>query len=214
MNTKRMISVLAFASLAGAAVPAFAQQSQTEGNWMVRVRALSLEPSNKFDSRQPGVVPNNAVDVSDKWIPEVDISYFFTKNIAAELVLTVPQKHNVSVDDAGKIGSFKHLPPSLLLQYHFNPEGEFRPYVGAGINYTLLGSEKMSVLGGDVKLENSSFGAVVQLGFDYKISKNVFFNVDVKKIQLRTDVTHSVAGNLGTAKVDPLLWGVGIGYRF
>lgn len=214
MNKHPLISMLTLAVLATTAAPAMAQQSHTEGNWMVRVRALSLDPSNKFDSKQPGVVADNAVDVNDKWIPEVDISYFFTKNIAAELVLTVPQKHSVSVDGAGKIGTFKHLPPSLLLQYHFNPEGQFRPYVGAGINYTLLGSEKMNVLGGEVKLENNSFGGVLQLGFDYKISKNVFFNVDVKKIQLRTDVTHSAAGNLGTLKVDPLLWGVGIGYRF
>lgn len=213
MNKLPLISMLTLAALAGTAAPAMAQQSQTEGNWLVRVRALNLDPANNFDSKQPAVVANDAVDVSDKWIPEVDISYFFTKNIAAELVLTVPQRHNVSVN-GDKIGTFKHLPPSLLLQYHFNPEGAFRPYVGAGINYTILGSEKMRVLGGDVTLENDSFGGVLQLGFDYKIDKNLFLNVDVKKIQLRTDVTHSVAGNLGTLKVDPLLWGVGIGYRF
>ena len=210
MSKARLISLLALTTLAAA--PAMAQQTQTEGNWMVRARLLKLDPANDFSARQ--VLANDSVSVSDKWIPEVDISYFFTKNIAAELVLTVPQKHDVSVNGAGKIGTFKHLPPSLLLQYHFNPEGQFRPYVGAGINYTLLGSEKMSALGGDVKLENHSVGAVVQLGFDYKINKNVFFNVDVKKIQLRTDVIHSVAGNLGTAKVDPLLWGIGVGYRF
>jgi outer membrane protein len=212
MNKLPLISMLALAALAGTAAPAMAQQSQTEGNWLVRVRALSLEPDNKFDAKQ--VLADDSVNVSDKWIPEVDISYFFTKNIAAELVLTVPQRHNVSVDGVGKIGTFKHLPPSLLLQYHFNPEGSFRPYVGAGINYTILGSEKMRALGGDVTLENDSFGGVLQLGFDYKIDKNLFLNFDVKKIQLRTDVTHSVVGNLGTLKVDPLLWGVGIGYRF
>lgn len=212
MNKHTLIPMLTLAALAGAAAPAMAQQAQTEGNWMVRARMLKLEPANDFNAKQ--VLADDSVNVSDKWIPEVDISYFFSKNIAAELVLTVPQKHDVSVDGAGKIGTFKHLPPSLLLQYHFNPEGQFRPYVGAGINYTILGSEKMSALGGDVKLENSSFGGVLQLGFDYKIAKNLFFNVDVKKIQLRTDVTHSAAGKLGTLKVDPLLWGVGLGYRF
>ena len=213
MNKHSLISLLTLAALAGTAAPALAQQSQTEGNWLVRVRALQLDPANDFNSNLPAVVPNDSVEVSDKWIPEVDVSYFFTKNIAAELVLTVPQRHNVSVDGS-KIGTFKHLPPSLLLQYHFNPEGQFRPYVGAGINYTILGSEKMRVLGGDVTLENDSFGGVLQLGFDYKIDKNLFLNFDVKKIQLRTDVIHSAAGNLGTLKVDPLLWGVGIGYRF
>lgn len=188
------------------------QGKLSEGNWMVRVRALKLDPANDFDAKQ--VLADDSVEVNAKWIPEVDISYFFTRNIAAELVLTIPQKHNVHVDGAGNIGTFKHLPPSLLLQYHFNPEGEFRPYVGAGINYTILGKENMSALGGDVTLDNHSFGAVVQLGFDYKIDKNLFLNFDVKKAQIRTDVYHSAAGNLGTLKVDPLLWGVGVGYRF
>lgn len=195
-----------------AALSAGAQAQQTEGNWLVRGRILRLEPANNFDAKQ--ILADDSVKVSDKTIPEVDISYFFTKNIAAELVLTIPQKHDVSIDGVGNIGTFKHLPPSLLLQYHFNPEGTFRPYVGAGLNYTILGSEKMRALNGDVTLDNHSTGGVVQLGADYKIDKNLFFNVDVKKIQLRTDVYHSSAGNLGTLKVDPLLWGIGLGYRF
>lgn len=211
MKRFALAAAVAAATLASGAAQAQAQQ--TEGNWMVRVRALRLDPANDFNSNIPAVVPNNSVEVSEKTIPEVDISYFFTKNIAAELVLTIPQKHDVSVAGTN-IGTFKHLPPSLLLQYHFNPEGTFRPYVGAGLNYTILGSEKMSALGGDVTLENDSFGGVLQLGFDYKISQNVFFNVDVKKIQIRTDVYHSAAGNIGELKVDPLLWGMGVGYRF
>ena len=57
----------------------------------------------------------------DKTIPELDISYFFTPNIAAELVLTVPQEHRVYLNGTD-IGSFKHLPPTLTLQYHFMPQ--------------------------------------------------------------------------------------------
>lgn len=212
MNKHPLISLLTLAALATSVAPAMAQQSQSEGNWLVRARAVKIDPINDFDARQ--VLPNDSVEVQEKWIPEIDISYFFTKNIAAELVLTVPQKRHVHVDGVGDIGTFKHLPPSLLLQYHFNPEGTFRPYVGAGINYTILSKEKMSALGGDVTLENRSIGAAIQLGFDYKIAKDLFLNVDVKKLQLRTDVYHSGVGTLGTLKLDPVLWGVGIGYRF
>lgn len=204
-----LVGVAIAAISATVATPTLAQQN--EGNWLVRARILNLQPDNSFNARQ--VLANDSVTVSNKTIPEVDISYFFTKNIAAELVLTVPQKHDVSVS-GGKIGTFKHLPPSLLLQYHFNPEGQFRPYVGAGINYTKLGSENMTALGGAITLENDSWGAVVQAGFDYKIDKNLYLNFDVKKINIRTDVFHSGVGNLGTLKVDPLLWGVGVGYRF
>lgn len=211
MNKLSLLALAVSATAALGSNAALAQQT-SEGNWLVRARAVKIDPVNDFEARQ--VLPNDSVKVQEKWIPEVDISYFFTKNIAAELVLTVPQKRHVTVDGVGSIGTFKHLPPSLLLQYHFNPEGTFRPYVGAGINYTILAKEKMSALGGDVTLDNHSVGAAVQLGFDYKIGKDLFFNVDVKKVQLRTDVYHSVAGNLGTLKLDPILWGVGIGYRF
>lgn len=209
MKKHSLISLLTVATLAGAAAPVLAQQAQTEGNWLVRVRALSLEPADKSDP-VGGAGASDRVGVENKIIPEVDITYFWNKNIATELVLTVPQRHDVTLDGAN-IGSFKHLPPSLLMQYHFNPEGQFRPYVGAGINYTLIGSEKLV---NDMKLENDSMGAVVQLGFDYKISKNLFFNVDVKKIQLRSDLYSSAGAKLSTLKLDPLLWGVGIGYRF
>ena len=212
MNKLSLLTTLAVSAVAVLGSNAVQAQEASEGNWMVRVRALKLAPANDFDAKQ--ILADDSVEVNDKWIPEVDISYFFTKNIAAELVLTIPQKHNVHVDGAGNIGTFKHLPPSLLLQYHFNPEGTFRPYVGAGLNYTILGKENMSALGGDVTLDNHSFGGVIQIGFDYKIDKNLFLNFDIKKAQIRTDVYHSAAGNLGTLKVDPLLWGVGIGYRF
>lgn len=209
MNKKSLLSLLVLSTLAASAAPVMAQQAQTEGNWMVRVRALSLEPIDK-STPIGGAGASDRVAVENKVIPEVDISYFWTKNIATELVLTVPQKHTVYLD-GGDIGTFKHLPPSLLMQYHFNPEGQFRPYVGAGINYTIIGSEKLA---NDMKLENSSLGGVVQLGFDYKISKNLFFNVDVKKIQLRSDLYSAAGAKLSTLKLDPLLWGVGIGYRF
>lgn len=198
--------VAAVASLGSSSVMA---QQANEGNWLVRVRALSLEPADKSDPIS-GTGAADRVGVENKIIPEVDVSYFWTKNIATELVLTVPQRHDVTLDGTN-IGSFKHLPPSLLLQYHFNPEGQFRPYVGVGVNYTLIGGERLA---NNMQLENSSVGAVVQAGFDVKVSNNVFLNFDVKKIQLRSDLYSASGDKLSTLKLDPLLWGVGIGYRF
>lgn len=198
--------VSAVASLGSSSVMA---QQANEGNWLVRVRALSLEPADKSDPIS-GTGAADRVGVENKIIPEVDVSYFWTKNIATELVLTVPQRHDVTLDGTN-IGSFKHLPPSLLLQYHFNPEGQFRPYVGVGVNYTLIGGERLA---NNMQLENSSVGAVVQAGFDVKVSSNVFLNFDVKKIQLRSDLYSASGDKLSTLKLDPLLWGVGIGYRF
>ena len=199
------------------AVPALAQEAQ--GNWLVRLRAVHLDPADKSDAIGALAVPKDAITINNKTIPELDITYFFTPNIAAELVLTVPQKQRVTVEQSAlggpvEIGTFKHLPPSLLLQYHFIPDGIFRPYVGAGLNYTRISSTKLSVpTVGALELDHNSFGLALGAGLDIAIAKNVFLNFDVKKVQIRTDV--KLAGTkVSTVKVDPWLIGVGVGYRF
>lgn len=208
-NTKLIVAAVALAASAGA----FAQQK--EGPWMVRVRAVHLGMDNSSSAgvgALTGALPANTITASDKTIPEVDISYFFTKNIAAELILTYPQKHNVHVNalGLGSVGSFKHLPPTLTLQYHFNPEGTVRPYIGAGINYTKISSVKLS---NGLGLENDSTGGALQAGLDYKLSNNLFLNLDIKKIYIQSDVFLN-GGKVSTLKLDPLAVGVGLGWKF
>lgn len=198
-------ALIALGFAAGSLGTAYAADSP----WQIRARVLQLDPANKSDPIG-GVGAADQISVSNKTIPEIDISYFFTPNWAAELVLTVPQKHDVSVSGT-EIGTFKHLPPSLLLQYHFTPDAQFSPYVGAGVNYTRIFSVKL--LNGAADLESSSLGLALQAGFDVKIDKNWSFNVDVKKIQIRSDVMVNGA-KVSSVRVDPLLFGVGLGYRF
>lgn len=198
-------------------LPAAAQEAQ--GNWLVRARAVRIDTANKSDPIPSLAVPADAITVNDKTIPEVDITYFFTPNIAAELVLTVPQKMTVTVQQSAlggpvDIGTFKQLPPTLMLQYHFQPDATIRPYVGAGLNYTRISSVKLAVpTVGRLDLENSSFGLAVGGGVDIAVAKNVFLNFDVKKVQMRSDVSH-LGQTLSTVKIDPWLFGVGVGYRF
>ena len=210
-------AAFAMSALALTALPAMAQE--TQGDWLVRARAVRLDPANHSTAIGTLAVPADAITINSKTIPEVDVTYFFTPNIAAELVLTVPQKQRVTVEQSAlggpvEIGTFKHLPPSLLLQYHFIPNGTFRPYIGAGLNYTRISSTRLAVpTVGELQLDHNSFGLALGAGFDIAIAKNVFLNFDVKKLQIRTDV--KLAGTtLSTVKVDPWLIGVGIGYRF
>jgi outer membrane protein len=192
-----------------ASFPTLAQQA-SEGNWRVRGRAVYLD----FDNGQRSGLPlggTTKVEAGSRWIPEVDISYFFTRNIAAELVLTYPQKIDIDVG-GGKAGTIKALPPSLLLQYHFTDLGAFKPYVGAGVNYTRF-YKRNHILGGAASVDKDSFGLAAQVGFDYALSRNWSFNVDVKYIQMDTNVR--VGGNkVGKVDLDPVLYGIGIGYRF
>ena len=205
---KKSILAVALVSLFGISSQVFAQQSQ-EGPWLVRVRAVHLDPANESDP-VGGSGASDRITINSKTIPEVDISYFFTPNWATELVLTYPQKQNVYLDGT-QIGTFKHLPPTLTVQYHFSPEKTISPYLGAGINYTRISS--VNLLGGAVQLENSSIGFAVQAGVDYKLDKNWSLNLDVKKVQIGSDV-NTAAGQLSAVKIDPWLIGIGAGYRF
>ena len=179
-----------------------------EGPWMVRLRAVSLQPADKSDAA-PGI-PADAIHVSSKTIPEVDISYFFTKHFATELVLTVPQEHDVTLGGT-KIGTFKELPPTLLAQWHFLPGQTVDPYVGLGANLTLISDVKLA--NGALDLDSSSLGPAAQAGVDIQVAKQCFINLDVKYVQIRSDVKAGGA-KVTTVKVDPMLYGVGVGYRF
>ncbi len=184
------------------ATPAFAQAT-AQGPWQVRVRALHLDSANK-DSTGLGL------SINDKSMPEIDISYFFTPNIAAELVLTIPQKHDLRAGGV-QIGTLRHLPPTLTAQYHFAPNGAIRPYVGAGINYTRFSSVHLPA---GVGIDRNSFGGALQLGVDIPLPyKNLILNFDVKKVYIKTDVSAGGA-KIGSFKVDPVLFGIGLGWRF
>ena len=195
---KITIAVAALTLFSGAA---FAEQSP----WMVRARGVGLDMANK-DSTALGLSVNN------KTIPEVDISYFINKNVAVELILTVPQKQTVNSSAlATDIGTFKHLPPVITLQYHFDNFADFKPYVGAGLNYTQI--TQVNLLDGGANINSHSWGAALQAGVDFPIDKNLSFNIDIKKLNLKTDVF--VGGdNKGVLKLNPTLIGVGLGYRY
>ena len=195
---------LAALSLALAAPMAMAQDS---GDWVVRGRALNLQSANKDTT-------GLNLSVNDKTFPEVDIAYFLTPNVAVELVLTVPQKHDIRAG-GNKIGTLKHLPPTLLAQWHFPMDG-WRPYVGAGLNLTLFSDVSFdpavqAALSPSIK--NRSTGAAVQVGVDVPMGGGWLFNVDVKKVQIKTEV-FSFGAKAGTFKVDPTLLSVGFGKRF
>lgn len=214
MSKKIIATALAAAALAGAS---FAAQAQ-EGPWLLRVRAVRLDSANDNNAQFKATLATLGAGeayINNKWLPEFDISYFFTPNIAAELILTYPQKQDLSLGGLGKIGTFKHLPPTLSLQYHFAPTGTIRPYVGLGVNYTNISSVhwESAVSSLKLNLDRNSYGLSAQIGADIEVSKNLYLNIDVKKVQIGTTVS-SNGTDIGKFKVDPVLVGVGLGMRF
>jgi outer membrane protein len=201
---KKTISKLALGLMAALSFNAIAQESP----WMVRVRATNLN----WDNGQTSTVQALDVNAKDKTIPEFDISYFFNKNIAAELVLTYPQKVDLRAGST-KIAEVKALPPTLLLQYHFTDFGPLKPYVGAGVNYTRFSSYKDLNSGLNTSADKSSVGLAAQVGADYMLTKNWGINLDVKYIKIKTEV-YSAGTHVGNLELSPIATSVGVTYKF
>jgi outer membrane protein len=175
--------------------------------WMIRGRILGVIPDE--DST---VLPNIGIDNSI--VPELDVTYFFNKNLAVEVIAGVTPH---TVKNAGaEVGDVWLLPPTVTLQYHFDLGGGIKPYVGAGVNYTVFFNEDAK--GGtytSLDLKNN-WGWALQAGVDVHLQGNWFLNVDVKKLFLDSDATVVAGGNTIHANVDidPWIVGVGLGYRF
>ncbi len=210
MRIKPLVAAMAAVTLL-APIAAQAQASDTENPWMVRVRAVDL----LWQNGQSGVAQSMNINAKNQIIPEFDVSYFFTKNIATELVLTYPQQVNLTAGgtQAGKISA---LPPSLLIQYHFTDLGAIKPYVGAGVNYTIFGNrQNFPALSNSVTVDQSSVGFVAQVGADYMFDKNWGMNVDLKYATMSTNISQVSGGaNVGKLTLNPLMPAVGVTYKF
>lgn len=172
-------------------------------DWLVRARGLYINPSASSTALN--------LDVSTEWTPELDFSYFVTRNVGLELILAT-RRHTVTAGGVD-IGTIKHLPPTLTLQYHFTPDQTFRPYVGAGVNYTRFYDVNLG--GGAFTVDKKSWGGALQAGLDYGLTKSVFLNFDIKKIWMDTDVKVAATGaSVANLKINPLIVGVGLGWKF
>jgi outer membrane protein len=205
-----LVAVLAIAALIGTA-----RADSTP--WTVRVRGTYLSMANKSDAFSAlGLnFPADAVTINSKFIPELDISYSFSDHWAAELVLTVPQTQDVTLKGVGALGTFKHLPPVLAAQYHFLPGTVFDPYIGAGVNYTLIYDNSLKVTTVPLHLDSNSVGIAGQVGADINLGQGIYLNFDVKKVTLNSGVYVSASGaKLTTATLDPWLLSAGLGIKF
>ncbi len=207
---KRTLSAIAFMTLGlglGASFPDPAHAMKQKGDILVRVRAAHFAPVANGTTDAGG-----DADVGHDNIPELDFTYFFTDNIAAELILATT-RNKVNVRGVADLGKVSLIPPVLTLQYHFNPKGKFSPYAGAGINYTIFYDADHPGLG-SVKYKDS-FGWALQVGLDYAVDDRWSINFDVKKVFVDTDI--HVNGPSVTGKgiaLDPWILSMGVGYRF
>ena len=210
---------------AGAAVFASVPAQAKQGDILVRLRGIVVAPNEKSGSVLPAF-PGEKVSVNNAVAPEIDVTWMASDHIGFELIAATT-KHSASgrtgtTGSIGKLASTWVLPPTLTAQYHFLPDAPVRPYVGAGVNYTLFYSEDASgaleSTVGQTKVHMSdSFGWAAQAGVDIDLNDRLFLNIDVKYIDIDTTARLSTTA-AGVQKVhvdlDPLVFGIGVGMRF
>ncbi|MEO9470250.1 OmpW family outer membrane protein [Parasphingorhabdus sp.] len=219
-----MTGILAAATVLATALPAVPAMAK-QGDVLVRVRAINVMPNESSGSVLPGF-PGEEVGVDNSPAPEIDITYMATDNIGFELIAATT-KHSASgvsgtTGSIGRLASTWVLPPTLTAQYHFAPEGAIRPYVGAGINYTIFWNEDATdeletAVGTTLVRMSDSFGWALQAGVDIPINERMFLNLDVKYIDINTTATlTTTAARTQTVDIDldPLVVGIGIGMKF
>ncbi|MDN2581359.1 OmpW family protein [Aquibium sp. ELW1220] len=208
-----LAAITLFTALPPAAAADIAEQIGAQSPWQVRLRALGVVTNDQGSIDQ---VAGSGLGYGDTVVPELDISYYFTDNVALELILGTTRAGIHGTDSAaalGTVGKTWLLPPTLTLQYHFTQFGAFKPYVGAGVNYTIFYNQAGHGALTDIDVEDS-FGLAAQVGFDYMLDEHWGLNLDVKKLFLEPDWSANDGTLTGKAKLDPWLIGTGLTYRF
>jgi outer membrane protein len=204
--SRHLSSIATTALVAASALAANATRAE-QGDWLVRAGISILEP--RSDNLR--LSPISTLQVDEAARPTIDVTYMFRDHWGVEMYASSVWKHDLDVRTSvgtTRFGEVAHLPPTLSLQYHFDPIGRFRPYVGLGLNYTFLFNEEPDALG----IENS-FGPAAQLGLDFDLGDHWFVNLSARYIDIDAEARLGSTA-LGTVEIDPVIYGVHLGYRF
>lgn len=193
-----MKTIVPFAALALSAL-ALPVSAQSAGDWTIGLGLASVMPKDGN-----GTLTAGAVDVGNDLRPSITVEYFIRDNIGVELLAATPFKHDVSVG-GDKVGTVKHLPPVVSLNYHWDTGSAFQPYAGVGVNFTGFWDEKTTgaLEGAELSLKNS-WGLAAQVGADWWLNERAALRGTVRWIDIDSDVYLNGA-KIGTAEVDPLV---------
>jgi len=200
-----------------------AAQTGNEGRFYLRTGPAQI----MFDEGAEVTIAGEPVPGADARLEDntglaVELGYHISPRISVAATVGVPMTTTLtaagSLAGAGELGSVKYGPGIYTVRYHFDSPGPIRPYVGAGVNWTIIFESR------DGGLQNvdakDTFGPVITAGLDIPINERMGVFAAVAKAWTSSDVTFDFptpAGLVpGTSKVqlDPLVIYGGIQVRF
>ncbi|MFN3526849.1 MAG: OmpW/AlkL family protein [Paracoccus sp. (in: a-proteobacteria)] len=195
------------AALMALAAPVAAQQA---GDWTVGLGIANVNPKSDNGTLAGGTVP---VNIDDATRPTITVEYFLRDNLGVELLAATPFRHSIR-SNGTEIGTVKHLPPVLSLNYHFDATPRFKPFVGVGVNFTgMWDAEARGPLeGADLRVKNS-WGLAAQLGADYWLTDRTALRGNLRWIDINSDVTLNGA-DIGKVAIDPVVVGASYVMKF
>lgn len=163
-----------------------------------------------------GTLAGADASIDDDWSVTGSAAWAFTDNWSVEFWTGLSKfEHDVSLEGLGTIARVSHLPRTLSVNYHFLPERAFRPFVGVGYGWISISDERaLGALSGLDVDGDFSRGISFTLGADYYFNERFFLRADVRKLDFDTDISVETLGEVGTAEVDPLVYGLSAGLRF
>ena len=216
---KLILSVAISTALLSAISPALAFE---QGDWVVRAGMTNVAPDDSSSNVNVGGVDLGVgVNVDDNTQLGLNFVYFYSQQLAIEVLAATPFSHDIGLNTVGALGNTKHLPPTLSANYYFaDPSAKFQPYVGAGVNYTIFFDEEFTSANtsagfSDLDLD-SSLGLAAQVGFDYMLDDKWLVNASVRWIDIDTEASFDLNGSAGSVDVsiDPFIYSITAGYRF
>lgn len=200
----------ALAVLLGSALFVGSAMAHQAGDVIVRVGGAFVVPNTSTDHSV------FKFDVDSNAQLGLTATYMVTDNIGVELLAATPFSHQITLGKVD-IAKTKHLPPSLYAQYYFlDKDAKARPYIGAGVNYTKFFNTKVQYAPvKNLKLKDS-WGPIVNAGVDIEVAKNLYLNAAVSYAKIKTKATFNIGNEKHTVnvKLDPMVYFMGLGYRF
>ncbi|HET6803935.1 MAG TPA: OmpW family outer membrane protein [Frateuria sp.] len=204
------------------ALPAVVSAAEAQ-RWFIRGGAAYADFHASAQAAIAGQqIPGGSATVRHNIGVAFEGGYYIAPNWSVALTLGVPPTAKIygegSLASAGKLGEATYGPSVLALQYHFPTGSRWQPYIGAGLNYTVILDTNDAAIR-NLGVRNGS-GSALQLGVEYRLNDRYALFVDAKKIWVAVRATGWAQGPGGlvpaTARVtlNPVIYNVGVSFHF